>query len=151
MEIIEAFRTRPPRGGRWKYLHPVSGTRFSSPNLDAIKESIWRHEESNGYPRTSSAEIEDRLCAEHPVTCGENTPSLLEKAANFATDMARWAKEGFPTVSEEVLQTRLDVCRACPWFKGLAGGSLMHTMCGKCGCTNLKLSISTSHCPIGRW
>jgi len=152
MEVTEAFKTKPPRGGLWKYVHPISLTHFSSPNLNAIKESIWRHEESNGYPHTSEADIEDRLCANHPFACGENTPNILEKAANFAVDMGRWLKEGLPVVSEEQLQTRLDICRSCNWFRGLAGGSLMHAMCGKCGCSSIKLALGGSmRCPLGKW
>lgn len=151
MQISENFRSKPPRGGLWKLAHPISGTLFSSHQLGALKESIWRHEEANGYPRTSEKEIENLLCQSFPVSCGENQPSIFEKAANFAVAMADWASKGFPVVTEEQLQVRLDICRECEWFRGFAGNSLFHTMCGRCGCSGLKIQIRDSHCPISKW
>lgn len=144
-------RTKPPRGGLWLYEHPVSGTKFSSPNLGAIKYSIWKHEEANGYPTTSEAEIEHRLCENHPASCGQDSPKLLARAANFVSDMAQWARQGFPLASEEVVQQRLDLCQACEHWKGLRGGSLLHSACGKCGCNGVKLALATTECPLGKW
>lgn len=144
-------RTKPPRGGLWHYTHPISGAKFSSHQLGAIKYSIWKHEESNGYPQTPEAEIEHQLCINHPASCGENKPKLLARAANFVTDMAHWAKQGFPLAGEEDLQKRLDICQACEYWSGLKGGSLLSAGCRKCGCTGLKLALSTTSCPDGRW
>ncbi len=149
--ITEKFRSAPPRGGIWKYEHPISGRKFSSPQLPAIKQSIWKHEEGNGYPRSTDQQIEDQLCINHPFSCGDESPGFVEKASHFASAMVDWAKSGFAVASEEVLQQRLDICQACQHWRGTRGGTLLTGRCNKCGCSGLKLGLASEACPIGKW
>lgn len=144
-------QTKPPRGGLWRYEHPISGYKFSSHQLGAIKNAIWSHEEANQYPLTSEADIESALCKTHASSCGEAEPRLLQKAANFIGEMVNWAKEGFPIASEDVLQQRLDICQSCSYWRGITGGSLLQGKCRKCGCRGVKLAVGSASCPLGKW
>lgn len=144
-------QTKPPRGGLWKYTHPISGYKFSSHTLAAIKNSVWEHEESNGYPHTAEETLEDQLCQNHPASCGSGEPRLLQKAANFVGEMVNWAREGFPIASQDVLQQRLDICQSCQYWRGVTGGSLLQGKCRKCGCRGVKLALGSSACPLGKW
>lgn len=151
MEILEKFRSAPPRGGRWKYTHPISGYEFFSPQIPALVDSINRHEEANGYPETSQKDIEAQLCINHPFSCGDGSPTFVEKASHFAHSMVAWAKSGFASVSEEILQQRLTICQACPHWRGTRGGLLVTASCRKCGCSGKKLAAPHEACPIGKW
>lgn len=62
---------------------------------------------------------------------------------NFATAIARWAARGFPVVSKDQFDQRLNVCRGCDQWTGLT--------CRKCGCTGLKHWLATERCPLGKW
>lgn len=150
-EILERFRTDPPRGGLWKYRHPISKHEFRSHQIPALLDSVRRHEEANGYPVTTAAEIESQLCINHPFSCGDGEPTFREKASNFTHAMVDWAKAGFPVSSSEVLQQRLDICQACEYWRGSRGGTLLSGSCRKCGCSGVKLGLATQACPIGKW
>lgn len=151
-EILEKFRSAPPRGGKWTYRHPISGHEFVSPQIPALVYSVNRHEEANGYPVTDQKTIEAQLCINHPFSCGDSEqPSLLEKASNFTHAMVDWAKAGFPVASADILQQRLDICQACRYWRGARGGTLLSGACRKCGCQGVKLALATEACPIGRW
>lgn len=150
-EILEKFRSAPPRGGRWTYRHPISGHTFFSPQIPALLDSVRRHEEANGYPITSEKDIEAQLCINHPFSCGDGSPTILEKASSFASSMVEWAKSGFEVASAEVLQQRLDICQACQYWRGTRGGTLVSGSCRKCGCNGVKLGMASEHCVIGKW
>lgn len=150
-EILEKFRSAPPRGGRWKYTHPISGYEFFSPQIPALVDSIQKHEESNGYPVTAEKEIESQLCLNHPFSCGDGEPSFVERARNLAHSMVAWAESGFAVASKEVLSQRLAICEACPHWRGMRGGHLMTGRCNRCGCSGLKLQVGSSSCPVGKW
>src|SRR3990167_1247138 len=61
-------------------------------------------------------------------------PPLLTRLAHFAVAAAAHAVKGNPTVTEEVMQERLAICRACPLFKVLDPekntGVCTHQSCG---------------------
>lgn len=111
-------RTKPPRGGLWLYEHPVSGTKFSSPNLVAIKYSIWKHEEANGYPTTPEADIENRLCESHPFSCSDNPPVAprrlhLNDILRGTRVIASFKLAGSPLVAPEEAERRAGICTTC--------------------------------------
>jgi hypothetical protein len=94
---------------------------FSSPQLGAIKNSIWRHEESNGYPQTSEKAIEDRLCQNHPAACSD-APNNQEPRTRklHVSDIVRGTKviasfklQGSPLVPHEQAEARAAGCAAC--------------------------------------
>jgi hypothetical protein len=77
-------------------------------------------------------------------------PSLLQKAANFATASAKHIAAGAPQASEEEVARRFAICQTCEHYDGKA--------CRKCGCPVVrerqflsKLSWADSSCPVGKW
>mgnify|MGYP003337677022 CR=1 FL=1 len=49
-------------------------------------------------------------------------------------------------VSDEVKQTRLDICKACPFFMKISH------QCRKCGCImDAKTGLPHAFCPEGKW
>lgn len=74
-------------------------------------------------------------------------PSLLQKAANFATSAAAHVAAGMPQCTQEQIDQRFSICRACELFDGKA--------CTKCGCPVVrekqfvsKLSWANESCPL---
>ena len=77
-------------------------------------------------------------------------PSLLQKAANFATSAAAHVAAGMPQATQEQIDARFAICQACELFDGRA--------CTKCGCPIVreqafvsKLSWANERCPVGKW
>lgn len=77
-------------------------------------------------------------------------PSLLQKAANFATSAAKHVAAGMPQASQEQIDARFAICQACEHFDGRA--------CRLCGCPVVrekafvsKLSWAGEKCPAGKW
>ena len=77
-------------------------------------------------------------------------PSLIKKAANFATSAAAHVAAGMPQATQEQIDQRFSICRACELFDGKA--------CTKCGCPVVrekqfvsKLSWANERCPVGKW
>lgn len=69
-----------------------------------------------------------------------------------------WMLDGFNIVSPERFESRLKVCRNCPFFQE-TGRGLLYTLdsiiggsspvCGKCGCTIFKKAkMASLSCPI---
>jgi hypothetical protein len=51
-----------------------------------------------------------------------------------------------PRSPEEIVETRLEICRACEHFKPRV------QQCGKCGCfMTLKTTLKKARCPVGKW
>lgn len=120
MVILESFRTRPPRGGLWKFVHPVSGVKFSSPQINALKYSIFKHEEANGYEKSTDEAVESQLCANHPASCGANSLRASETRHLHFTDIVRGTRvilshklAGSPLVSHERAEQRASICATC--------------------------------------
>lgn len=120
MEITEKFRSAPPRGGVWRFVHPVSGTIFTSPQLNALKYSIQKHEEANGYALTDEQDIETQLCKNHPASCGSNPPRDHTARALNISDIVRGTKviakfklAGSPLVPKEQAEHRAYICSTC--------------------------------------
>ena len=77
-------------------------------------------------------------------------PSLLTKAANFATSAVKHIAAGAPRCSQEQVDARFAICQGCPHFDGKA--------CRLCGCPVVreqayisKLSWANEKCPAGKW
>lgn len=113
-------QTKPPRGGLWRYEHPISGYKFSSHQLGAIKHSIWQHESANGYPETSDEDIENQLCKNHASSCGDNSSPRVVQRALHVSDIVRGTKvlvhfkaTGSKLVSQEHANRRAEECANC--------------------------------------
>lgn len=120
MVILESFRTKPPRGGLWKFVHPTSGVKFSSPQINALKYSIFKHEEANGYEKSTDEAIENQLCANHPASCGANSLRASETRHLRFTDIVRGTRvllshklAGSPLVSQQRAEQRAHICSTC--------------------------------------
>jgi hypothetical protein len=51
-----------------------------------------------------------------------------------------------PRSDKELIEQRLDICNACPWFNKRL------VKCRKCGCfMKLKTTLKLAQCPIGKW
>lgn len=77
-------------------------------------------------------------------------PSLLQKAANFASSAARHVAAGMPRATQEEIDRRFAICQQCEHFDGKA--------CRQCGCPVVrekqfisKLSWANEKCPAGKW
>ena len=77
-------------------------------------------------------------------------PSLLTKAANFATSAARHVAAGMPQCTQEQIDARFAICQGCEHYDGKA--------CRLCGCPVVreqayisKLSWAGEKCPVGKW
>lgn len=78
------------------------------------------------------------------------SPSLVQKAANFATAAAAHVAAGAPQASDAERERRFAICQTCEHFDGKA--------CRQCGCPVVrekrfvsKLSWADSECPVGKW
>ena len=85
-------------------------------------------------------------------------PSLMQKVTNFAVAATAHAAAGNPTVTKEVMQERLAICRSCPLFKpngNQVGGVCTHESCGCNIQDNLnylnKIAWADQECPIKQW
>jgi hypothetical protein len=85
-----------------------------------------------------------RIRADFP---GPSGPSLGALTANFAGAILRWQRAGFPVVSREVFQARMQACNACPNW----GTDGVIAKCSVCGCTALKLWAGSERCPESKW
>jgi hypothetical protein len=51
-----------------------------------------------------------------------------------------------PRSSEDLGQYRLDICKACEFYRAKTN------QCKKCGCfMKLKTTLENARCPIGKW
>ena len=51
-----------------------------------------------------------------------------------------------PRSQEELVAYRLEICRACPFFRQKS------QTCKKCGCfMTLKTTLKNAKCPVGKW
>lgn len=78
------------------------------------------------------------------------SPSLAQKAVNFAAAAAKHVAAGAPMASDEEVARRYAICQGCEHYDGKA--------CAKCGCPVnreraylSKLSWADQSCPVGKW
>lgn len=77
-------------------------------------------------------------------------PSMLKKSLNFIKAAGAHALNGSPKCTQQEINERYSVCRACDYFKD--------NSCTKCGCNLVrekiymnKLAWADQSCPIGKW
>jgi hypothetical protein len=98
---------------------------------------------------TVAIDDSDPLPIRHACRVG---PSPVRKALNFSKAAIGHLLAGSPTCSQEQIDARLAICRACPFFTGSACSHI------ECGCnvnaarTYLnKLAWADQACPDGKW
>lgn len=70
--------------------------------------------------------------------------SAAEAAAEFASAMARFVREGLPVVGGKAYRDRCVICTACRFYA--------HFQCSQCRClTAVKAKLATENCPKGFW
>ena len=78
-------------------------------------------------------------------------PTIRKQFANFMRAMRAWHSAGFPVVSRATFGVRFSACKACEYWHAedlLKFGRCRHE---KCGCSCLKLWLSTEACPLGHF
>lgn len=78
-------------------------------------------------------------------------PSLLDLVTNFAGSVSNWAKAGFPVTSEEEYNTRMAICKGCPYWKENILSIDTLGKCKLCGCRGFKPWLKTEVCPVSNW
>lgn len=94
--------------------------------------------------------IDVTICAEEE-NCAEELklPGMLDMAKNLMRDGAKIASNALSgnksLVDDDVRESRLSICRACPKFTP-------QERCTECGCfMKVKSAFATSKCPLGKW
>lgn len=115
-------------------------------NGGSLKSSVRRYRDGR---------IEDMTVARSAVMAPPPPrppePTLIEMGANFAVALAGWIAAGAPVVTEAQYQARLAVCRGCEFWSESARLGMGKCRHKKCGCTRLKLWLSTQGCPLNKW
>jgi hypothetical protein len=76
--------------------------------------------------------------------------SISEMAASASKSLKSWAGSGFPKSTDEVVKSRLSICKECEFWDGKALGGTGR--CKECGCSTwAKLRMATERCPLGKW
>ncbi len=106
----------------------------------------------------------------HPPTLqpGEG-PGNVRRAANFASAAAAHAVNGMPQASQEDVEARLAICRACPLYRVLPPNKIPKSLAEldevgtcthkSCGCylhshptaNPSKLRWADQKCPLNKW
>lgn len=143
-----------PPGGHWTWRHSESGYQLRHPYYNELKKQVKVYLRANSFPITGQfdEEFEANLCAHAtPASCVDFIPpSLLEKMSMFGQAIARaaltWRE---PLVTAEVLEQRRAICQECNFYGG--SRSLLKVACQRCGCSGLKVMLTSSVCPITKW
>lgn len=73
----------------------------------------------------------------------------VNQGKHLAESMIEWAGDGFHTVTKEIYDYRLSICRKCEFWQEDA--MLGYGRCLKCGCGKGKHKLPHEKCPIGLW
>ncbi|MBI3839593.1 MAG: hypothetical protein HY288_16860 [Planctomycetia bacterium] len=104
------------------------------------------------------AAMEATRAAAAPIVAA---PSLFKRIKNFAPALITHARHGFPKCTQEQMDARHAICRACPggfYIRDIENPNL--GICGHkdCGCSAgreerflNKLGWADQACPIGAW
>jgi len=82
-----------------------------------------------------------------------SSPTLIRRAGNFSLAYFRWMFHGWPTRSQDEINTIVDICHMCPSHK--FNGSYCEDM--RCGCFISKrrwlskVGWASEHCPDQHW
>lgn len=140
----------PPPGGEYIYVNIEDGVEIRHSQVEVCQRRAKEYRLLNNYPIGSNWQQDfiDNVCSHgRPFTCIDSEPpSVTTRLAAFATAIARWAKQGLPTRTPEEVDGILSTCRACTEYGGETG--VLKIICGKCGCSRVKVAMSTEHCPL---
>lgn len=142
------------------YRDPDTSKVIVRASINQLASLARQHRTVNGLPMgpTWGQEFIDNLCANTPseICYDEPAPTPGQKVKSVARALFDSAKSGFKTLTEEQVNERTVTCNTsgpgggpCEYFHGL--NSIFGVMCGKCGCTKLKLHLAASKCPLNRW
>jgi hypothetical protein len=139
-----------PPGGGWTYINPEDGFVLTHCYYNALMNKVRAYRKTNNFPIGLQFEdqFDDNVCNQAaPNVCIEFAPPTAgEMAANLMNALFQTAKSGFKVVDQTEYQRRLSICEQCNFFAGLNG--LLKVVCRQCGCSNKKLNLASSHCPL---
>lgn len=145
--------SKVPPGGTWTYVHAENGYVQQHPYLHQLRQNVKKYRQINNFPVGSefNAEFEDNVCkrSAYGVCADFIPPSMMEKASSLTKALTRWAMSGFKVRKEDEVERIRAICKYCTFYGGENG--LLKVICKKCGCSNLKLWVQDSHCPINKW
>lgn len=72
-----------------------------------------------------------------------------DRCGQAFSELKTWAKAGAPMADEQEHAARLEICRACEFWKPTGASNVMH--CERCKCLSVKLRLKTSECPLKKW
>ena len=76
-------------------------------------------------------------------------PPMIEQAKNVVLSGLKFAKNNFSIADDSIFLKRKEICDSCEfWDNNAFSGT---GRCLKCGCSSLKLKLSSEKCPIGKW
>lgn len=139
-----------PPGGTWTYICPEDSYKLQHPYYNVLKSKATAYRSTNSYPIGLQWEdqFDDNVCNQAaPNVCIEfNEPTAGEKASGLMAALFQAARSGFKVVDTAEYERRLAICEQCNFFAGLNG--LLKVVCRQCGCSNKKLNLASSHCPL---
>lgn len=115
----------------------------SNTYLDAY---VLKNAEHN--PATPSRDIGPIPPKRMSRCCGNDPPTkkMLDLLKSGGMAAAKWALSGFPVVTQDEQNKRLDICDECDHLYTEAA------RCNLCGCyVKVKAWMSTEHCPQEKW
>jgi len=154
--------TEMPPGG-WRWVHPETGHRLFAQTADGLLSAARAFLGNNQYPipmdldqriwqwmnEDIQKDMEKRGLPPFQFLHNTEPPSLLDRARSFAAAAKEWIRAGMPVATSDQVEARLQTCRMCGYWSGESAP--FHTACRKCGCAGIKLWMTTSKCPDGRW
>jgi hypothetical protein len=152
-EVIH--KSNVPAGGYYYYVDPDSGAQFKHPYYAELFNMATKHRTVNNFKLGDDWELvfSDIVCSSTPsAVCADSySQDTLSKMTRFGKALLNWAKQGFPVCTEEQLAERRAVCESCIHFGGAK--EILKVGCKKCGCSGLKLALSSERCPDNppRW
>lgn len=124
---------------------------------------FYRCEKEGERPTCCCKVCGNVLYALDPIMCYAECisgPGIVQKAKNFTKAIVSHVLAGMPKASDEVIEQRFSICKACQWFKADIDdpeqGICKQVHCGcsikSVGRTGLnKLALANEACPIGKW
>ena len=165
MPAVPKNRSQVPPGGKCRYQDPDTGVVLQHPYYERLKGMAKSHRLDRGLsiPHDWDEWFDQQFCTATPQACleipevkMEKRPGFLEMAKSFTSSMVRWLSQGMPVVPYETFQARYRQCAGdpdgtprCPEFHSFKLFGLAR--CGRCGCSSVKLHLSTEKCPLGKW
>ena len=141
-----------PPGGGWFWTHPETKDRIRGGSAEQLIFNAREYCRTNHLPIGLGFEqnIINSVCEELPDICQDTEPpSTVDLARQFARSVLKWTCSGFQCVTSEQYQERLNTCLGCDRWNGEAMFGLGR--CGKCGCSGVKLYMTTEKCPLDKW